>query len=133
MQLPSLNHIVQKSASTLKRFPFAILSAAIAVCISIYLVENSGTEKTQLYNILLLALLGIPLFTVTELVCEKKGWTGLATIGVHFSGVLLLTGYYFSLPADFDFAPYLHVYRYMLYIIGVHLLVAMGPYWNHGK
>lgn len=133
MQLPSLNHIAKKTTSTLQRFPLALLSAAIAVVIAIYMVEFSEVETQHLFNVVLVSLLGIPLFTTITLASEKGSWSAFANTAVQLSAIFLLIPYYFWLPTDLDYAPYSHVYRYILYVIGIHLLVAIGPYWKEGE
>lgn len=77
MQLPSLQHIIRKSTATLKRFPLVLLSATVAVVVAIFLAEEAYEEFQFLFNIVLVAILGIPLFTVLKLVAEQHSWPAL--------------------------------------------------------
>ncbi|MCW9707128.1 DUF4153 domain-containing protein [Fodinibius salsisoli] len=133
MQLPSLDYILNQSQSTLLRFPFVLASAVLASGIAIYLTELPYQEVEDvpfLFNAIMVLVLGIALFTGLTLVAEKKKWNPLLVNGV---GGLLLVGYYLLLPDDLYEAPYKHLLRYVLYFIAVHLMVAIGPFWERGK
>ncbi|TYP92100.1 protein of unknown function (DUF4153) [Fodinibius salinus] len=136
MNFPSLNQIIQKSSKTLQRFPLALVSAFIATFTAIYLADLSYEQTTRadhLYGLIMVTVLGIALFTVIQLICEKAKASTNIKIGSNIVGVGLLVGYYFLLPADLHHAPNEYIFRYILYVLAVHLLVAVGPYWNSGE
>lgn len=128
MQFPSLQHIAEKTTATLKRFPLVLLSATIGVGVAIFLAGDPAAETNFLFNIVLITILGIPLFTVVQLAAEQHSWSPSMKTGISAGAFLLLLGYLFTLPADLDQAPHKFVYRYLLYFLGVHLLVAVAPY-----
>lgn len=135
MKLPSLEYIVRKSSFTLKRFPLAIASATLAALTAVYLAElnyEQTKNADHLYSLIMVSALGISLFTVITLICEKREWNKPLTIVANTAGVTVLVFYYFLLPEDFSHAPDYHLFRYMLYFLTAHLLVAFGPYWNIG-
>src|SRR5699024_5961323 len=91
---------------------------------------SSDVQLNHWAKIGLVSVLGISLFTATALVGEKKEWPLSLKWGVHAIGATLLLFYYIMLPEDATTTAQLHGYRYVLYFIGVHLLVAIGPYWT---
>ncbi|HET6528605.1 MAG TPA: DUF4153 domain-containing protein [Balneolaceae bacterium] len=128
MKLPSLDYIFKKAFYVLKRFPFAMAAAALAGVIAGCLAEQLSNQPEYLFNILLAAILGIPLFTVLQFVSEKRDWNRSLWTLVNAAALAVLVFYYFLLPQDFDQTPAYHVYRYLLYLLGVHLLVSIGPF-----
>ena len=135
MKLPSLNLIISKSSIALRRFPMVIASAAIAVIASIYLVEfnNEIDNESTWLALILVSALGISFFFVLKLIGEKLKWDPKSIWGINILGIGILIGYYFLLPEDLNTAPEAFIYRYILYFLVSHLLVAIGPYWSRGE
>lgn len=133
MRLPSLEYILHKSLKTLKRFPLTIFSAIVATAVLIYLAEVSVEEGNLLYNLLLVAILGIPLFTAVQLISEQRSWNRPISFIVSGVAFLLLLLFYLWLPHSLSQAPDYHFYRYGLYFLGIHLLVAIGPFLGQGS
>lgn len=134
MSLPSLTQLRDQVFAAFKRFPLAIISAITATIVFIYLVESIDQENLfYISKIAAVAILGISLFTTIPLITEKKEWSNTINTATHILGVALLAGYYFLLPATEEaILGYMH-YRYLLYFIGVHLLVAVAPFWGEGQ
>lgn len=134
MRFPSFEQIFKRAGKTFIRFPLAIVSAVLASLVTIYVVNDvPQTEDNLLINFILTAVLGIPLFTAISLMVEEKEWKSFLKPLPYLIGTILLVTYYFILPNDLDQAPRTVAYRYILYFLGVHLLVAMGPYWFSNK
>lgn len=136
MRLPSLDHIAKKSFSTFNRFPLALTSATSAALMSVYLIAlpyQQAEEMNFLYNILLVLVLGIPLFIALPLAGEQHQWSRTTKTIVSAAAAIVLLVYYFLLPDDLDEAPSEHLLRYLLYFITLHLLVAVGPFWGKEK
>jgi hypothetical protein len=135
MKFPSIQTLVQTTLNTLRRFPFTILFMLIACYYSMrrnhvnYL--NYGTDSHYYYNnIILSAWLGLLLSLVVVIYAErnqvsiKKKW--LAGI----INVALSIAFYFSLPDHYSEA---RQKQFMLFIVGLHLLVAFVPYTTRGE
>lgn len=136
IQLPSLDYIFKKSSNTLKRFPLAIASASLAVFTAIYLSELSNENlqaSEHLFRLIMVSVLGISLFTVITLSAEKKSWSRPVTAVVQLAGAAVLILYFFLLPHELDNVPDNYIFRYILYFLAAHLLVAVGPYWGRGE
>lgn len=128
MRLSLFNQVIGQTTTTFKRFSFSLLCAFAATGLAIFLVEKGGSEPSYLFNIILVAILGIPLFAVIKLTDEQRGWPSIISNGILAGGLLLLVVYFLTLPSDIGTSPYKYIYRYVLYFLGVHLLVAVGPY-----
>lgn len=129
MQLPSLNVIFDKSRATFLRFPFALLSATLAAIIAVYLIGTQQADEIRHgYSGLLVCILGISLFTALPLTGENHGWSRPAILlgNSIIAGALLL--YFFLLPAKLGEAPSRHIFRYLLFFLSAHLLVAVAPF-----
>lgn len=136
MKLPSLRHIASGSSAALHRFPLVLLSAAVAVVTALLLIEldpDSAQLMSRYYALLLVSLLGLPLFLALKLTGEKMDWTRPVQIAADVCGAAFLAFYYFMLPDDFDGAPTEFLFRYALFLLAAHLLVAVGPYWGRGE
>ncbi|MDX1671920.1 MAG: DUF4153 domain-containing protein [Balneolaceae bacterium] len=129
IKLPSLSKIFTDSTETLRRFPFTLLSAAVATFSAIYLVEvEPSTDWDFLGKLIMVSILGISLLTAAVLSEEKLKWAGGRPLLAQGIGVLLLVIYYFTLPGELENAVEKPFIRYALFFIGTHLLVSLGPY-----
>ncbi|MGB0888254.1 MAG: DUF4153 domain-containing protein, partial [Vicingaceae bacterium] len=103
----------------------------IAVCISIYLVENEHEIDLSFtaINAMLSAALGIPLFFCINVFSQKLNLQKKTSILLQAGGAIILGLLYFSLPNSEQTAntslPYI---RYAIYNIALHLLVSFAPY-----
>ncbi|HMG83645.1 MAG TPA: DUF4153 domain-containing protein [Ferruginibacter sp.] len=129
MKLLSAQSFINKSSKTFERFPFAIVAAIIGAFYSIRIVHNnfddSFSEKHYYYNIVMSAYLAMLLFTAIVISTERAVVTKLVTYGLYFVGLLLVVGYYFSLPDHFMAVS---IIKFSLFSIGLHLLIAFVPY-----
>ncbi|MDX1618850.1 MAG: DUF4153 domain-containing protein [Balneolaceae bacterium] len=132
--LPSIQHIISESSNSFRRFPFAILAAVIATLSAIYLTELDYNEESNLaVKLLMISALGISLFTVVELTSEKKAFRNRMRWAAKLAGALLLLIYFFWLPTDIYDTSQKPIIRYILFFLGVHLLVAWLPFSGSGE
>ncbi len=95
--LPSLGTAVSGAQRALRRFPLAILAAAVATVASILAMEDLGPEWSHA-RLLTAACLGIPLFIAATLLAERQARRGLAALVLGAVGVLVLAGYFAGWP-----------------------------------
>jgi hypothetical protein len=134
MRFPSFSTLLQQSVKTYIRFPFAILNAIIGTiaAILIFNMENR-IYAPEVLNILLSALLGIPLLIALTLLCEKHHLSKKTNLLAQIIGIILLTMYGFSLPKDITIAPWHYIYQFFMLLTGMHLLVAIIPFTKKGE
>jgi hypothetical protein len=141
-RFPSYDQIARGAAATVKRFPFALLSAAVGSVVAIYVVgHDHPADFPALEKVITCAALGIPFFTALVTFAEKRGWNEARKMLLQGVGLALLVGYYFSLPAKIS-EPMHHLVRFALLNIGLHFLVAWLPwtgkdqlvgFWQYNK
>jgi hypothetical protein len=133
MKLPSITQIGAEYSRTLRRFPLTMVSAVIVTVAAIVLTEREGSSAPSIfYNILLTAILALPLLTALRLSGERensgagRGWT------LQMIGVALLVVYAFILPVDLPRAPLYHLFRFFAFLIGCCFLFSFLPFWQRG-
>jgi len=133
MNLPSVTQLTQQSARTFLRFPFTILDGVFGSVVSCILINNDGTDEKLLFNLLMTTALGIPLFTTIVIVAEKKKWSRAMNLLAQSIGALLLAAYMMSLPGEGAYSPSVHVIRFFVFVVALHLLVASAPFAGKGE
>ncbi len=136
MKLPSLRHMADSALSTLKRFPFSLLNAALGTLAAAILVGWSGEKGTTwelLNNIFVASTLGIALFTTAVLVGEKRKWGVPGIAAIQLLVTLLLALYWWTLPQNIYTPPEVYGNRHLLLLLGVHLLTAFAPFAGKGE
>jgi hypothetical protein len=134
MKLPSVQKILQDTIRTFLRFPLVLINAALGTIAAVILIDHEGpAQATVLFNILLAAILGIPLLTGFALFAEKKKWSKGMAIGLQITGLLILVGYGYSVPSDLLNAPAIHVIRMILIAVALHLFVTFAPFSGTGE
>lgn len=145
MKLPNINYLVNKTKESFLAFPITIISAFIAVCISIYYVEfkNSIKHEFIFINLILTFYLGIPLYFCSTFLKPKtsphKFYKYIPY--VISTGILILV--YFSLPnQEITFNTKIPYIRYAIFNMIAHLLVSfslfikkgqINGFWNYNK
>ena len=133
LTFPSLQSLLNSALYTLKRFPIVLLCALIGTFVSCYLsgLRHSQDETVviQLTHLLIVTSLGLTLFLSIALYTESNKKTSVFKIVANALGLVVLTIYYFCLPNRFE---QIEVYRYILFNIGLHLLVSFSPFINQG-
>lgn len=134
MKMPSLRLAFNDARRTLNRFPFVLLAAALGTAAAIILVDYKGPPgPSVLFQVLLAAILGLPLLLALALVAEKKRWGRPAALAAQAAGVVLLAAYSLSVPADLLNAPAEHVLRALLLAVALCMLVAVAPFSGRGE
>jgi hypothetical protein len=136
MKLPSLLYLLQHAKQSFLRFSFTIITALIAVCIGIYLVEfhEDIVNVFPYINVMLCAALGIPLFFCVDVFAYNKRYDKNKKLLVDVLAFILLVVIYFTLPnADSTQNTSLPYIRYGIYAITIHLLVAFVPFIGRGQ
>jgi len=127
-RFPSYNYIFKNAMDGFARFPFALISAAVATIAAVLLLEeNFDSIESQLQKILMVAALGLPFFLVLVAFAEKRLWSKKNNILLQLAGAVLLVIYYLFLPDDIIEAL-IHFNRFMLLYIGMHFLFAFLPF-----
>ncbi|MBI1807584.1 MAG: DUF4153 domain-containing protein [Ignavibacteria bacterium] len=129
MKLPSLSYLVQQSLRTYFRFPIALLDAIIGTIAAVVLINHEGEPSNKIiYNVIIVAALGIAFLTTIVLFGEKRKWSQSARLLAQSLGAAALVGYFFTLPADVSSAPSLHLIRFAMLVVGMHFLTAAAPF-----
>jgi hypothetical protein len=131
MKLPSVTTLLSGAGAALRRFPLAIISSLIAAAAAFWLIELSHlnrTDTTVPANLLLVGLLGIPLFTCFQILSECRSWTPGRRWALALAGLVALIVYYFLLPEDVFEGYQHHLVRYALLNVAAHFAVAVASY-----
>ena len=127
--LPSLGVALAAALRTLRRFPLAILAAAIATFASILSIDEVGADWLQA-RLMATASLGIPLFIAATLLAERQRRRGAAQVVLGIVGAAILLTYFALWP---HWSDQVRFGRYAQLSIAFHLLVAFGPVANGGR
>jgi hypothetical protein len=136
MKLPSLRQMVRSALATLRRFPFALLDAAIGSFAAVILAGWSGDKDITweiLNNIFVTCSLGIALFITVVLVGERQKWGAAGMVVLQLLVTLLLGLYWWTLPPNIYGPPEVYANRHLLLLLGVHLLAAFAPFTGKGE
>ena len=134
MKLPSVHKMLQDAGRTFLRFPLVLLDAAVGSVVAVILIDFEGpSEPTVLFEILLAAILGIPLLTGFTLFAEKRKWKSGRAAVLQLIGVLLLVAYAFTVPSDLAQAPAVYILRLLFIAVALHLFVAFAPFTHKGE
>ncbi len=116
---------------SVRRFPVTLLSAVVAAVSAIMLVD--AVDEHPLAEILMTALLGIPLFLAVGLVAARRERWHLpryAGLVLRLAALAFLVAYGFTRSGElFDHELVFHVQL----TVGLHLLVAVLPFAGRGE
>ena len=133
LTFPSLQNLLSNALYTLKRFPLVLFCAFTGTIVSCYLSDLRHSENEslviQLTHLLIVTSLGLTLFLSIALYTESNKKNSTFKIVINSLGLVALTIYYFCLPDRFE---QIELYRYLLFNIGLHLLVSFSPFINQG-
>ena len=135
MKFPSIQTLVQATLTTIKRFPLTILFVLIGCFYSMRLnhfyYRYDEMESHYYYNnILWSAYMGMLLSLVVFLYAERNRLSvGLKWLGGILTVVLVVL-FYLSLPDHFSEG---RLKQFILFIVGLHLLVAFVPFTGSGE
>ncbi len=130
MKIPSLKALFEGAKETLFRFPYVILASVIGAGFMIYLLDLPFARQDSykhLYNVVMVCSLGISFLLSLVFICKRIKATKILTLIIQSIGIIVLIAYYFTLPKE---PGYVDITRYLLFMIGMHLLVSFSPFAN---
>jgi len=122
--LPSLGTAVAAAERTLRRFPLALVAAALAATGAVLGIQDVGPDWSH-ERLMASASLGIALFTALRLIGERQRRRGLATALLSVGGTALLVGFFLGWPSWSDAT---RGGSYLQLSVIFHLLVVTGPF-----
>jgi hypothetical protein len=141
-RFPSYDQVLRAAAETFRRFPFALLSMIVTSGLLIALIRcDKPADEYLLQRLSIVFALGLPLFLSLTTFAESRRWGGIHVWGLQAVGAVLLAAYFFTLPENVV-EPSFHAVRASLLAIGLHFLVACGPwlggdrmqgFWQYNK
>ncbi|MFH1005131.1 MAG: DUF4153 domain-containing protein [Bacteroidota bacterium] len=132
---PSLVSLAKSVVETFRRFPLSLSSAIIASGISIFIIDHNCEAQKEfeyLWKVVMCCGLGLNLFLSLTFFSERaKHNFGMKMI-LQLAALALVVVYYFLLP-EFQKMLITDIVRYILFTIGLHLLVAFSPFVARGE
>ncbi len=129
MRFPSLQQLYTEAGRSLARFPFVMLSGAVATT-AIWLAMDQSDMPGALMKLMLAGLLGLPLFIAITLGAERADWPRSRSMVVQAIAAIALAAYTLTLP---DWWSPVVGRRHMQLTLGLHLLVAISPFIGRGE
>ena len=133
MKLPSLSLLFSNLINTFKRFPFAIISAIISTGMIVIQIHKSN-EYNEVHQWLIKVAMSCflaMLFQIAIVVFSERKNFSLNIKGMlQLIGILIIGSYYYSLP---DVVNDTTNIRFMLFVLGLHLLIAFTPFSGSGE
>lgn len=142
MKFPNIQYLITKAKESFIAYPATIISAFIAVSISVYLVEFESEihNKFPYINAILTFALAIPLCFCSTII-QSKIKKNKYVVDIICSLILILI--YFSLPnQETTFNTSIPYIRYAIFNVIAHLLVSfvfflkkgeLNGFWNYNK
>ncbi len=118
MKLPSITVLAQGALHTFLRFPLVLIVAVIGTVAAIINPDHP--------RLIMACVLGIPLLVSLEVFGERRNWGRTARMIAGLVGMLLLAGYYLTLPDQINQDVTWN--RFMVLVIALHCLAAFAPY-----
>jgi len=133
MKLLSIPQTWAEYNRTFRRFPLTMISALIGTIVAIILSEYEiAPESSILYNILLPAILALPLLSALKLTADRENPQSLRwTLPVI--GVVLLVVYAITIPADLPRAPLFYLFRFFAFGLCLCFLFSFLPFRHKGQ
>ncbi|MCZ7558088.1 MAG: DUF4153 domain-containing protein [Bacteroidia bacterium] len=134
MKFPSFEQITHEALRTLRRFPFVLLAASTGTVMALLLANSEAQpEPLWAFRVLLVAVLAVPFLTGLTLLAEKQRWSRGTSSGTQIGALILLAGYALTLPDNLPIAPQLHIIRFFMLAVALHLFVAIAPWLRRGQ
>lgn len=124
----SLVALAERALSTFFRFPLSIVSAVVAALAAHLIVEFDVADNpaiVALWPIVMVAILGIPLFYVLRVFAESRAWSKWVRLAVTLAGLVALVAYYLALPVPVKGAD---VVSFLLILASVLLAASFLPF-----
>ncbi len=132
MKLPSLHALALTTTSTCKRFPLAVVFTITGCWFGIlinHLPYENGNQHHYYTNIAMSAYLGMLLAISVAIYNESRNFFQKTKILTGVFVIILIIAYYASLSDHFTL---ISVIRFILFMTGLHLLVAFLPFIPKG-
>ncbi len=130
MKLPSLSFLAQAFVDACVRFPATMLCAFVGTGAVMSAIEFDRSNNDNYVRIWLIAQLGLSLCTGLTVFAEARGWDRLRTWGIQAVGLAVLAVYFVLFDMDAFAFESVDIPRYLGFLAGAHLLVAVAPYLN---
>lgn len=133
MKLFSFKKIFRSTAETFLRFPIALLFAIAGTIAAVYLSNLGYDDQIKIdkgYPFLFTFALGLTLFIFIQLFAERKKLKKSAIILIKSAGVLLLAGYYFSMPEKIE---EITTVRFLILYFSMHCFIAVSPFFGKNE
>ncbi len=129
MRFPSLQLILYGARAALWRFPAALFSAAVAAVAGMAAIDDHPPHD-DLLRTLVTAALGVSLFIVVMLACERRRLRGWKALLPHLIALVMLIAFFLSWP---HWSEAIRFRRTVQLGVGFHLLVAYLPFMVPGE
>jgi hypothetical protein len=133
MNRNSLHSLRANAAAALIRFPAVLICAAVASAAVMALHDRVGmpvADTETLIRLAMTAFLGMLFFLSATVYRERKGWSGVRSLAIWVSGILLLAAYYFSIG---DVEGEQTWIRFVLFVLGGHAVISFAPFSGSGE
>lgn len=130
MKLPSLSFLAQAFVDACVRFPATMLCAFVGTGAVMSAIEFDRGDNDNFMRIWLMAQLGLALCTGLTVFAEARGWNRLRNWGIQAVGLAVLAMYFVLFDMDAFSFESVHIPRYLGFLAGAHLLVAVAPHLN---
>jgi len=127
-KFPSYDYLIKGAVAVCARFPFTMISAVFGSAVAVSLIGDKFPDEAFMHHrLLMVAALGLPLFTTLAVYAEKRQWKKGTAYTFQAVGVVVLAVYYLLLPEDVVH-PQSTIVRFWLLNIGLHFLAAFMPF-----
>ncbi len=128
MKLPSLDQLVQTTTDTIRRFPLVIVAALCLACVGWMGIDDLDWIRPGHF---FASALGLSLFLAVYLFAERKNSSSLRWILLTTAFALVVVYGFLSVNAGKQ--DVIEAYRFGLFILVAHLLVAISPFIRAGS
>ncbi len=132
-RLPSIQILRESFQATLRRVPFALLTALLKTVLLVGIMEAFRFTEDQSSIIMKLSLAGtilMPLMIAWHLISERRQISRTVFAAGIAAAVVLVSLFYCSFsptPSETDY------YRFAIYFIAVHLVVSFAPFAGYSE
>lgn len=133
MHLPSISVLLTSFKDAFIRFPMSMLFAMLTCILSVYMVEYDINEKSPVFKLLTMSIIGVPLMISAKIFSERFNRNGIAKWIAYALGLVVLLLYMYFIAPDFESSKVVKPIRFVSVLIFSHLLVSVAPYLRVGQ
>jgi len=131
MKLPSPGFLLDAFSGVCRRFPGAMLCAAVGVTMVFIVIDHPSVKDGDwVLKTWLACQLGLPLLTGLVAFAESGGRGERRAWLLQGAGLALLAGYWFLLDPKAASFDYVGLPRFLVLLLTAHLFAAVAPYLN---